>query len=100
VAEFVDGYRAGSSVRELTRQFGIHKETVARHLERAGVSRRTTRRKLSNQDVVLAARLYQRGLSLQAVGERLGADGKTIMKELHRAGVPMRPRQGGRQRNR
>jgi len=96
VRDVVAAYQAGHTIRDLAVQFGIHKETVREHLERAGVPRRINARKLTDQDVKTAAELYQQGLSLQGVGERLGVDAKTVMNELHRAGEPMRPRRGGR----
>ncbi|MBN9375739.1 MAG: hypothetical protein J0I40_10175 [Cellulomonas sp.] len=40
VVALVDAYLAGDSTYVLARRFGIHRETVSGHLERAGVARR------------------------------------------------------------
>ena len=40
VAEVVEAYRRGAGVRELARRYGVHRHTVDRHLERAGVVKR------------------------------------------------------------
>ena len=40
VADVVEAYRHGAGVRELTRRYGVHRHTVDRHLERAGVVKR------------------------------------------------------------
>lgn len=40
--ELVEAYLAGDSTYVLARRFGIHRETVSGHLERAGVARRGT----------------------------------------------------------
>lgn len=40
IAPLIEAYLAGNSTYVLARRFGIHRQTVARHLERAGVERR------------------------------------------------------------
>ncbi|MEU8534135.1 helix-turn-helix domain-containing protein [Streptomyces parvulus] len=40
VAEIAEEYRRGAGVNELARRYGVHRQTVDRHLERAGVSKR------------------------------------------------------------
>lgn len=40
VRELVEAYRAGDSTYVLARRFGMHRQTVTRHLRRAGVVRR------------------------------------------------------------
>jgi DNA-directed RNA polymerase specialized sigma24 family protein len=56
VAELVAAYETGATTRELADRFGIHRNTVSTHLERADVPTRT-RRGLSPGDVDEAARL-------------------------------------------
>ena len=82
------------TVPQVTRRYGIHRTTVRGHLEQLGVERRAHVRKLTDEQVVRAAKLYATGLSLAAVGSRLGVDGQTIRKEFRTAGVPVRPRIG------
>ncbi len=40
VAPLIEAYLAGDSTYVIARRFGIHRQTVVRHLERAGVERR------------------------------------------------------------
>ncbi|GEA82236.1 hypothetical protein [Cellulomonas uda] len=40
IAALNEAYLAGDSTYVLARRFGIHRQTVARHLERAGIERR------------------------------------------------------------
>jgi hypothetical protein len=47
VDQLVAAYQAGKTVRELASQFDLHRTTVLAHLERQGVSRRASRRKLT-----------------------------------------------------
>jgi len=48
VLSLVGEYVAGSSVRELVKQWGVHRTTVISHLERAGVERRPNMRKMTD----------------------------------------------------
>ena len=40
VADLVDAHRRWGSTRELARQYGMHRHTVDRHLDRAGIVKR------------------------------------------------------------
>jgi len=52
----------------LAREFGVHRRTVAEHLDRLGIGRRVNLPKLAPADVVQAASQYRSGDSLAAVG--------------------------------
>jgi hypothetical protein len=47
VDQLVTGYRAGRSLPDLADAFGVHRRTVAAHLERRGVQRRESLRKVT-----------------------------------------------------
>jgi lambda repressor-like predicted transcriptional regulator len=89
----MDGYSSGSTLVALSREFGIHKRTVADYLMRAGI--RPRYRAMSDEDEAHAAELYRDGFSLAAIGSRLGVNDCTVMRALHKSGVAMRPRRGG-----
>ena len=87
-AELVAAYRAGAGVKELAVRFGVHRETVAAIVRRAGIKPR--RRGLTVAQVTQAAGLYAEGWSLARLGARFGVDGTTVWRALVAAGVPMR----------
>jgi AraC-like DNA-binding protein len=86
--ELIAAYRQGAGVKELARRFGIHRETVAAIIDRAGLAPRT--RGLSEYQINDAARLYAEGWSLGRLGEKFGVDGTTVWRALLREGVVMR----------
>jgi hypothetical protein len=87
-------YASGLSTRALASKYGIHRETVSAVLQREGVDRRPHVRKLTDQDVTLAAALYGSGASLASVGIAFGADAATVRRAFTKAGVPVRARRG------
>jgi transposase-like protein len=74
--------------------FGINRETVMEHLKRAGVSRRPNVRKMTDEQVTQAARIYRDGLSLMRSAEQFGVSERTLRTEIVRAGEPIRARRG------
>jgi transposase len=94
VRELVAAYVAGASVHQLTKQFQVHRSTVVAHLERHGIPRRASTRKLSDDDVPQAAKLYEQGWSLVRLGEHYSVDDETVRRALQRLGVKLRPRRG------
>jgi lambda repressor-like predicted transcriptional regulator len=88
----VDGYRSGTSMKELARVFGVHRTTIRAALDRHGEPVRV--RTISPVQVEAASQLYRSGLSLAAVGGKLGFDAATIATHLRRAGVPIRDPHG------
>lgn len=89
VAELVEAYRRGAGVRELARRYGVHRHTVDRHLERAGVVKRPMV-KMTPEVVARARKLYEQGWSTQRLGPELGVSASTVYKALKRDGVKMR----------
>ena len=92
--ELVTAYQAGATVRTLADQFRVHRTTVVRHLEMAGVPRRANTRKLTDEQIAKAAELYEAGWSTARIGERFKVDPETVRHWLGRAGVKIRPRRG------
>lgn len=93
IAELVEGYRSGNTMKELASEFRIHRTTVSSHLSQQGV--RIRRGGLDQQQVAEAVRLYEQGWSSGRLGERLGVSADTVLTVLRRAGVPIKPRRGG-----
>jgi hypothetical protein len=94
IEDLVAGYRAGRSLADLAAALGVHRRTVAAHLEQRGVQRRVNVRKLRDADIGEASRRYRAGDSLATVGKAHGVHPTTVRRELMRAGVIIRPRRG------
>jgi DNA-binding NarL/FixJ family response regulator len=92
VAGLVDASLAGATISELAAQYGVHRTTVAAHLDRNAVPRR--QRGLTPDQAREAARLYRTGLSLARIAERHHVDPHTVRTALLRHGVPMRDTHG------
>ncbi|MBQ1089661.1 helix-turn-helix domain-containing protein [Streptomyces sp. B93] len=90
VVELIKEYRRGATERELSRRYGVHRHTVDRHLERAGVVKRPMV-KMTPIRVARAKELYEQGLSTNQIGRKLNVSGSTVYKALKREGVRMRP---------
>ena len=90
VVELVEAYRHGAEMNELSRRYGVHRHTVDRHLERAGVAKRPMI-KMTAARVEQAKELYGQGLSTNQIGKKFGISGSTVWKALKREGVRMRP---------
>jgi AraC-like DNA-binding protein len=93
IEALVDQYRGGTQeLQELAAEFGVHRTTVAAHLDRAGV---TVRRKaLTAAQIDEATRLYESGWSLARIGRHLGVYPTSVYYRLRQAGVRLRPRPG------
>jgi DNA invertase Pin-like site-specific DNA recombinase len=89
-AQLVELYRSGMSALELAREFGMHRQTVARHLSQEGVAARS-QLKMTPRLIDRAKRLYAEGCSTVEVGRQLGVDASMVGKALKRAGVKLRP---------
>jgi DNA-directed RNA polymerase specialized sigma24 family protein len=80
------------TVEGLAAKFGIHRQTAARHLDAAGITRR--RKTLDETQVAEAVRLYGRGWSLARVGGHLGVNSTSVNYRLRQAGIELRRRRG------
>lgn len=90
VDELVVMYEAGSSIPVVAETFSVNRATVLLHLERRGVRRRAAVRKLSDDDVRLAASRYEAGEPMATLTARFGVDGKTLRREIAATGVVLR----------
>ena len=91
VHELVNAYRAGATIGQLAVEFGIHRTTVASHLDRHGVPRHSEQMAWGDELLERAAELYATGLSLADVADQFGIDAQTVANRFRRAGVPVRP---------
>jgi DNA-binding CsgD family transcriptional regulator len=93
--ELAAAYQAGATLLELADRFGIARKTVLAHLDRQGVPRRHLPG-MSVDQVGIAAKLYESGMSLATVGKQLGFSPNTVRQNLIVAGVKVRPKPGSR----
>ena len=80
VDEMVQLHRSGCTVKEIAQQFGFHRETVATHLKRAGLTLRT-----GLQDEALCQRVrqtYQTIGTVKGTAQQLGISKDTARKVL------------------
>lgn len=85
-------YANGASVREIAREFGCHKQTVAQRLRARGVA--LGYRTASPSDVERFVQLYASGLSLAKVAAQTGFSEKTVMNRLRAEGIQLRDTHG------
>ncbi len=84
-------YRRMKNMRAVARELSLSRETVAKYLRAAGIS---TSKRMTKEQIVLAARLYEQGLSSMVIGSRLGFDNHTIIAALRSVGVVIRAQLG------
>ena len=94
IEHVIQQYRLGDSIDRLAQRYKVHRTTVMRHLAQAGIARRRTVRKMTDQSVAAAAAQYEAGASLAVVASAFGVHDQTLAREFRRAGVPIRPRRG------
>ena len=91
VKQLITFYQQGDSLLQLSRRFGIHRGTVKDHLRRAGVEIRLgNQAKLSDEDKVEIATLYEAGLSIRRLALRFGVTDNPVHNALKERGVRMR----------
>ena len=91
--ELVELYKNGWTVKKLVTKYGIHKDTVSRHLEAAGVPRRGWQRKMTDTQVKEASRRYvDERWSLARLGKHYSVSASTVRTELLDAGLVLRRR--------
>lgn len=81
----VAAYEAGATINVVAAEFGVNRETVMRHLHRAGAKLR--HQGLDEAGVAKARELYLSGETLAKVGAAPG----TVGRYLRANGVPLRP---------
>jgi lambda repressor-like predicted transcriptional regulator len=88
VTQLVAGYQAGGRVKQLARQFGIHRLTVSSILQREGVALRP--RGIHPDDLAEVIHLYGKGWALARLAAKFDVSPSTVTNTLRRAGVPIR----------
>jgi hypothetical protein len=99
IDDLVEAYRAGAGISRLAAKWGVHRTTVAGHLDRRKIPRHHERSAWDDDALASAAEMYAAGLSLADVGAQFRIDAQTVANRFRRAGVPVRPRRGWRPRN-
>ena len=84
----------GTTIYQLATDLGIHRTTVAAHLDRHQIPRHRERTAWESGTLEEAAELYASGLSLADVADQFGIDAQTVANRFRRAGVAVRPRCG------
>ena len=79
-------------------QLQLNRTTIVSHLDRRGIERRNSVRKLTDRLVQQAAKHYEAGESLKVVAVRFDVDARTLAREFKRASIKIRPRRGWRAR--
>jgi predicted DNA binding protein len=77
------------SANALALEFGVHRTSIVRTLQNAGVEVRY--RILTDDEVNEARAAYEAGLSLATVGEQFGVAARTLLNAFRKAGVRTRP---------
>ena len=78
VEEMVELYQAGCTVKEIAQQFGFHRQTVSRHLKRAGLRLRTDIADESFRQRVRQA--YAAVGTIKGTARQLGVSRSTVQK--------------------
>jgi lambda repressor-like predicted transcriptional regulator len=94
IGDLIAAYQAGASIRELAADFGVHRTTVAAHLDLNRIRRLYALTAWADDTLREAAELYKTGSSLADVAARYGIDPKIVASRFKRAGVTVRPRRG------
>jgi len=94
IDDLIAAYQAGATISQLAADYGVHRTTVAEHLDRHGVPRHHERTAWDADILNEAAELYATGLSLAGVAHQFGIDAQTVANRFRRAGVAVRPRRG------
>lgn len=85
-------YKAGQTMKQIAARHDIHRITVSEVLDRTDTTKRP--KGMSPNQVDVAVRLYESGLSLARVGAQLEFDAVTIRTMLLRRGVKTRDSHG------
>jgi len=79
------------TVDQLAERYHLHRTTVMRHLDKAGIETRRIARKLTDEQVRRAVERYERdGHTLGDLAEAFGVTSETIRREFIKAGVERR----------
>lgn len=85
-------FRAGSTVTELSKEFGIHRNTIWTTLKRHGIA--PHHRGLTKAQLTQATKLYAQGWSIMKIAQALSVPDSTLGEALRRSGSAMRDNRG------
>jgi hypothetical protein len=88
-AELAARYESGATIGDLAAWSGAHRQTVVRHLVRAGIELR--RLGLTGKQAQIASDMYLDGFTLVEVAAELEVAASTVRRCLHGQGVSLRP---------
>ncbi|MFI9387539.1 helix-turn-helix domain-containing protein [Kutzneria sp. NPDC052558] len=91
--QVIADYQAGTTVYELSDQFGIDRKTVSRILQRHNIPMRRTG--LTAEQVDQAVRLHENGWSTAQIAEHLDTTQRTVQRRLAERGITTRADQTG-----
>lgn len=99
IDQLVTAYKAGDSTYVLAQRFSIRRETVAGHLERAGIMRRGNPRvELDTETRRMIIELGMCSTPVSAIASKFGPTDRIVARTLDHAGVARRnagrPRKG------
>lgn len=83
-----------ATISQLAADFGVHRTTVAAHLDRHQIPRHHEETAWDVDILNEAAEMYASGRSLAAVASQFGVDAQTVANRFRRAGISIRPRRG------
>jgi IS30 family transposase len=78
-------YEAGRSLPELAAEFGVHRRTIAKHLESRGTGRRVNHHKLSHDETRDAIHRHHAGETLASIARTFDVHAATVRREIQRA---------------
>jgi DNA-binding transcriptional ArsR family regulator len=87
VDQLVAAHQSGASTYELGERFGVHRQTVGRHLKARGIDLTPG---IDPQLLPTAARLYEAGWSLARIATEFDISAETLRTSLMKSGVKMR----------
>jgi DNA invertase Pin-like site-specific DNA recombinase len=87
ISQLVERYQAGTKVRELAEEFGVHKHTVSAHLARRGIPTRIGGRVVDEAAALEIIRLYAGGQTMDAIAAELGIAQSTVSRALKEEGL-------------
>jgi transposase-like protein len=90
ITELLAGHEAGTSVKALAKQFGIHRLTVSQIAKRAGIEPRRSRTTPTQRKQ--AAALYAEGYSLSQVAAKAGISAPAVRAAVVMEGRTVRPK--------
>lgn len=79
IDRLVERYRETKNMRLVSRELGISRTTVAKHLADRGID---TSKSMKPADVAKARELYAQGMGSGRIGKLLGFDNKTILRAV------------------